>query len=308
MSIFLGSDGKWWDGHFNNFIDYSYAELVDGSLPELDEIAHVTHLEEASEILINGNILAKEINEIDRKCNLEEYNEKVVWASPRDWEEIPNRRGDGRSIYGHIKFVFKWEDLMDVRKIEKREKEKKEEKKEEANYLYWAGGWSYDKTGEKYGCRFVLSKKCPEQMKEVYQKLYDYLNVKYNKDDFVRPTGPILLANNRWTWRNNLNVQFLIEGDLPLDKCSHISFTEHDKKNCNLIRAGNQSCPDEGLSKSEVYRKLVEKIQDCDDEKGLAAIARLSKLVERGKELQKSAASHQKDCESLPANARVKSQ
>ena len=125
------------------------------------------------------------------------------------------------SIYGNVKFAFDWADIIEGRRI------------------YWVEAIAHEGF-DAY--RFLLTKRDMSNSEDVVP--YDPGN----------DNGPLQKLNGEWYWNANYTSEFMLEADIPIRKCTKLSFVEHYSDHC---RTTGTSCEYQQDSPQETAARML---------------------------------------------------
>jgi hypothetical protein len=129
----------------------------------------------------------------------------------------PNQWGHKGSRYGTVQFTFDFEDLV-------RDKD-----------IFWVEGVPGRRLAT---CRLLITGKGGRRPKLK----------RYDPD---RTEGPLRRVDGRSYWRNDLEFEVMLEGDLPLATCLRVSVVPHNGSRCR------HSCSEVGQAESETAASLL---------------------------------------------------
>ena len=105
------------------------------------------------------------------------------------------------SIYGNIQFAYDWEAIIEGRRV------------------YWVEAM----TGyNPHAYRFLLTKRNMSRSSYV---------VEY---DPTKDKGPLRVRDGIWYRHENYTSEFMLEADIPLEKCKDLDFISHNERYCQL--------------------------------------------------------------------------
>lgn len=167
--------------------------------PTLETVYHIAHVQAACRVLQDGYVKAGLVYDASR---LQTSRLSVAWLSANDWWQ--------GSIYGNVRFAFRWEDLIRGREF------------------YWVEAITRYKPP---AYRILLTDRELSGSTDVMA--YDPI-----VDD-----GPLRLQDGMWYWNADYTSEFLVDDNLLLSQCVDLSFVDHHAAYCNLNGSG---CPDLG--------------------------------------------------------------
>jgi len=166
---------------------------VDPDCQSFSEVSHVSHIKNALNIVSEGKLKSGLIFD---ESKLNEKRILVNWVSPNDWG------GAGGFRYGHIRFTFDWQKLIN-----------------RMNY-YWVESIAYGIPA----CRILVSEK-------------DYSDILAVYDPTLRD-GPWWYDKSDETHYRNGHycLEIMIERDLDLSEVIKVDFVQHHPSFCCLTR------------------------------------------------------------------------
>jgi hypothetical protein len=167
---------------------------------ELETVYHVVHARICRRILEDEKMRAGIIGD---ESILKTSRIAVVWTSANYWHN--------GSIYGSVRFGFKWKKLVRDRNI------------------YWVEAREYSNPAY----RLLITERDLSNDKRL--QAYDP-----ETDD-----GPLRKIDETWYWNGRYTSEFMIDQDIPLSKVASFDFVEHAKcresRSCNEEKNGYQS-------------------------------------------------------------------
>lgn len=110
----------------------------------------------------------------------------------------PNRWPEKGSRYGTVEFAFDFAALVEGRQI------------------YWVESVD-DRSLDT--CRMLISDR-------------DVSHLPVKRYDPDRSEGPLRLIDGEWFWRNNLEFELMVEGDLAMSRCIGVEVVRHNREHC----------------------------------------------------------------------------
>jgi hypothetical protein len=167
---------------------------------ELETVYHIVHARICRRILEDEKMRAGIIGD---ESILKTSRIAVVWTSANYWHN--------GSIYGSVRFGFKWRKLVRNRNI------------------YWVEAREYSNPAY----RLLITERDLSNDKRL--QAYDP-----ETDD-----GPLRKIDETWYWNGRYTSEFMIDQDIPLSKVASFDFVGHAKcresRSCNEEKVGHQS-------------------------------------------------------------------
>lgn len=154
----------------------------------LTDIYHVAHVPEACRIIEDRQVTAGLIGDESR---LKRSRISVAWFSANTWAN--------GSIYGNVQFRFRWEDLIQGKRV------------------YWVEAIAYGNPAY----RFLITDRNLSS---------STLVTEYDPET---DEGPLRLREGVWYWNAEKTSEFMVDRDIPLRMCTEISFIRHKPDSCS---------------------------------------------------------------------------
>lgn len=211
-----GTD-KPWQEYALTLVDKTGGYAVGGTGVPFSEVYHITHLRDATRIIEDGRIRSSVVWD---DSVLRNTRSKVAWLSPNEFYQ--------GSIYGNIRFVFDWEEVVGD------------------GSLYWVEAI----TGVNPTAIRLL----------IPDELSLWLSTEDDGDRLLIPAigGPLELprfphgelggpiyhheSSGKWYRHRECTLEFMVADDLPLSRVTRIDFVNHHASICK----GN-ACNDTGI-------------------------------------------------------------
>lgn len=164
---------------------------VDPGCQSFSEVSHVSHIKNALNIVSEGKLKSGLIFD---ECKLNEERILVNWVSPNDWD------GAGGFRYGHIRYTFNWQKLIDG-----------------MNY-FWVESIAYGIPA----CRILVTEK-------------DYSDTLSIYDPTLRD-GPWWYdkSNDKHYRNGHYCLEIMVERDLYFSEVIEVDFVQHHPRFCCL--------------------------------------------------------------------------
>ncbi len=201
-------------------IEFEQFKLKEENSSLINEILHVTHIDNAIKIFNDNKIKA---NIVGDESKLNDYHIFATWFSPKLWNEY---------LYGNIAFVYNFNELI-----------------AKSNYhTYWVE--AYKKPNTPASRILFTTKANIEQYKIIKaNEIEEYNLIPYSPH---KDNGPWYSSKDNKIHKFNekdTTLEFIFDSSFDLSDCKRIDFVNHHSKYCNQVKYNiSKKCLDQNLT------------------------------------------------------------